>query len=147
VVPDHPIPAWRAHPVSVFPQRSACLDAPTDGKRDIAKDPLNPKGGLLDLPGSLPQPYYERRDGTPKMTRYEHTLPSRHLKQDRKIIVHTPPGYDGKAKPYPSIYIFDGEDPDGLVFATWTFENLIAAGKILPMVVVRIVNPNQSTRR
>lgn len=119
---------------------------PLDGKRDPVKDPLNPKGELLELPGALPQPYYEKRDGVAKMTKFEHTLTSTHLKQDRKIVVYTPPNFDPKAKPYPSIYLFDGDDPDGLVFATWTFENMIADKKIPPMVVVRIVNPNQAAR-
>jgi enterochelin esterase-like enzyme len=119
---------------------------PADTPRNPVKDPLNPKGVLLELPGALPQPYYERRDGTPKMTQVEHTLKSQHLKQDRRVLIYTPPGFDPKAKPYPSIYFFDGEDNDGLVFATWTFENMIAAKKIPPMVVVRIVNPNQATR-
>lgn len=52
---------------------------------------------------------------------------------------------DPKSNAYPSIYLFDGEDTDGLVFASWTFENLIA-GKKIPPVVVRIVNPNQAAR-
>ena len=47
--------------------------------------------------------------------------------------------------PFPNIYLTDGEDPDGLVFASWTFENLLADKKIPPVVVIRIVNPDQST--
>ena len=112
---------------------------PSEGQRTPVIDPLNPKGALLELPGAQPQPYYDRRDSVAKMTRYEHTLPA----QQRKIIVYTPPDYDAKARPYPSIYFFDGEDSDGHVFASWTFENLIAAKKIPPMVVVRIVNQSR----
>jgi enterochelin esterase-like enzyme len=119
---------------------------PTDGRRNAVKDPLNPRDGLLELPGAIQQPYYSRRDGAATMTRYEHTLSSRQLKQERRIVVYTPPNYDPKGKPYASIYMFDGEDRDGLVFATWTFENMIADKKIPPMVVVRIVNPNPASR-
>lgn len=119
---------------------------PPLGLRNAVRDPLNPKGSLLEAPGAASQPYYEQRLDVPKMTKYEHTLASDRLKQDRKFIVYTPPGYDPKAKPYPSIYLFDGEDRDGLVFASWTFENLIASKKIPAMVVVRIVNPGQSAR-
>jgi len=44
------------------------------------------------------------------------------------------------------VYLTDGDEPDGLVFATWTFENLVADRKIPPVVVVRIVNPDRPTR-
>jgi enterochelin esterase family protein len=120
---------------------------PLEEPRKPSKDPLNKNGDLLELPNALTQPYYQRRDGTPLMAKQERRLSSRHLSQERQIVVYTPPGYDMKAKPLPSIYFFDGEDADGAVFASWTFENLIADGKIPPMVVVRIVNPAQGGRR
>jgi enterochelin esterase-like enzyme len=119
---------------------------PADGKRNAVKDPLNPRDGLLELPGAVQRPYYSRRDGAATMTRYEHTLSSQQLKQERRIIIYTPPDYDMKGKPYVSVFMFAGEDRDGVVFATWTFENMIADKKIPPMVVVRIVNPNQASR-
>src|SRR4030095_13252447 len=113
---------------------------------NAVKDPLKLQDTPLELPGALPQPWYERREGVAKVTKYEHTLVSQSLKQDRRILVYTPPHYDPKGQPYASIYLFDGEDSDGLVFATWTFENLFADKKIPPMVVVRIVNPSQAAR-
>jgi len=58
---------------------------PADGRRNAVKDPLNPKDGLLELPGASEQPYYSRRDGVAKMTPYEHILSSQHLKQDRRM--------------------------------------------------------------
>jgi enterochelin esterase family protein len=119
---------------------------PGDWQRGAVKDLLNPKGGFLELPGASPQPYYERRDA-PKMVRHEHKLMSEKLNQERQVLVYTPPGYDAHAKPYPLIYFFDGEDADGVVFASWTLENLMAGKKIPPVVVVRIVNPNRGARQ
>jgi enterochelin esterase family protein len=69
------------------------------------------------------------------------------VKPSRTIKVYTPPGYSQSHKPYGSVYLFDGEDPDGIVFATWTFESLIAHRKIPPVIVIRIVNPDQRVRQ
>ena len=119
---------------------------PGEGQRNAVKDPLNRAGGFLLSPSALPQPYYERGNA-PKMALQEHTLRSVNLKGERRVIVYTPAGYDPHAKPYPSVYFFDGEDADGTVFASWTLENLMAGKKIPPMVVVRIVNPDRGGRQ
>ena len=101
---------------------------------------------LLELPGALPQPWYEKRPDVPRYSVAEESITSKHLKGDRKALIYTPPGYSRQSPPYMSVYLTDGEDPDGLVFATSTFENLVADGKIPPVVVVRMVNPDRPTR-
>jgi enterochelin esterase-like enzyme len=128
--------------------------------RKAQADPLNPKRdpegpelpaqrvrSLLELPGALPQPWYTKRPDAPHFTVAESTLPSVALKSNRKITVYLPPNYSSDHRPYGSIYLFDGEDPDGYVFATWTFENLLQDGKIPPVVIVRVSNPDQATRQ
>jgi len=127
--------------------------------RKAQGDPLNPQRedpdmsipiervrSLLQLPGALAQPWYMKRSDVPRYSSLEQDIPTEHLKTRRKIIVYLPPGFSAQHDPYPSIYLTDGEDPDGLVFASWTLENLLANQKIPPMVVVRIVNPDQETR-
>ena len=127
--------------------------------RKAQGDPLNPKRedpdmsvpiervrSLLELPGALPQPWYTKHSGVPRYSSVEQEIATEHLKGPRKIIVYLPPDFSARHDPYPSIYLTDGEDPDGLVFATWTFENLLASRKIPPVIVVRIVNPDQETR-
>lgn len=129
------------------------------GEHHAQADPLNPKHessdpnislsrtrSLLELPGAPEQPWYAK-GSAPKYTLVEKHIQSRFLKGDRRVKVYLPPGYSTKHAPYPSLYLTDGEDPDGLVFATWTFENLLAAKKIPPMVIVRILNPDQEVRR
>jgi len=76
----------------------------------------------------------------------EDTLHSAALKSDRITKIYLPPGYSRSAKPFPLLFLFDGEDPDGLDFATWTIENLLADKKVPPLVVVRIVNPSGQAR-
>lgn len=128
--------------------------------RKAQADPLNPKRdpedpklplqrvrSLLELPGALPQPWYMKRPGSAHFTAVEQAIKSSYLKMDRKIKVYLPPDYSPSHAPYGSVYLFDGEDPDGYVFATWTFENLLHDGKIPPVVIVRIINPDQATRQ
>ena len=117
--------------------------------RHLPEDPGAPKQqwtSLLELPGALAQPWYQKRAGVPALTLTKHRLNSEILNNEREILVYTPPGYTKTASPYPSLYLFDGEDGDGLVFASQTVENLIQDKKIPPIVIVRIANPNQAVR-
>ena len=128
-------------------------------KRKAQADPLNPRRdnddksvplervrSLLELPGAPPQPWYAKRSDVPSYVRAEQEIASTRLMSTRKVLVYTPPGFSTQHSPYPSIYLTDGEDADGLVFASSTFENLLAEGRIPPIVVIRIVNPDQQTR-
>jgi enterochelin esterase-like enzyme len=118
---------------------------PATGRREAVKDPLNLHDSFAEMPAGLPQPYYARNPDIPKMQMTEHVVKGEGL--ERRILIYTPPGYDPKGAPYPCVYLFDGEDRDGSVFATWTLENLIAAKKLPPLVAVRIANPNQAGRQ
>ncbi len=60
---------------------------------------------------------------------------------EREMQVYTPPGYNSSARPYPVLYIMHGaggNDTDWLVNMRTNFimDNLIAAGKATPMIVV-----------
>jgi enterochelin esterase family protein len=88
-----------------------------------------------------------KREGVPALTLAKHRLKSELLKNERDILVYTPPGYQESGMPgYPLLILLDGEDPDGLVFATSTIENLIFEKRIPPLVVVRVANPSQAVR-
>ncbi len=127
--------------------------------RKAQADPLNPKRdnndasaapeqvrSLLEMPDVRQQPWYIKRPGVARYSSLELEIQSAKLKSKRKFKVYLPPGFSAQQRPYPSIYLTDGEDSDGLVFATWTFENLLSDRKIPATVVVRIVNPDQETR-
>lgn len=129
---------------------------PAKRPRRAQADPLNPKRegegsaaevrSLLELPQARPQPWYAKRPDVRRYASSEEQMQSTRLKSPRKVLVYLPPGYAREQAPYPSIYLMDGEDPDGLVFATATFENLVAEGRIPATVVIRILNPDQETR-
>src|SRR6478752_7241822 len=68
--------------------------------------------------------------------------PSPTLKMDnRRMMVYTPPGYETNTKKYPVLYLLHGGGGDEDAWLTMgraniIFDNLIAAGKAKPMIVV-----------
>jgi len=119
---------------------------------DFRLDPANPNTtiNLVDIanqlivPGDTPQPWDPTN--VPHGTVHHHiytTSTVLGLQQNQnRYYVYTPPGYDPKAKkPYPVLYLLHGwSDSD----SGWTavgradliLDNLLAEGKIKPMVVV-----------
>jgi enterochelin esterase-like enzyme len=120
-----------------------------DGVKTI--DPGNPNvktgstpstiASVLEIRGDGPAFY----DGQPATAHGEirtHWYPSKSTGSLRRLTVYTPPGYDANAKTrYPVLYLFHGANADE---AAWTrlghvnliLDNLLAAGKIKPFVVV-----------
>lgn len=119
-----------------------------DGVRTI--DPGNPEvktgstastiGSVLEVRGETPA-FYEVH---PVPHGEIHTLwyDSKSLKYTRRLTVYTPPGYDPAARTrYPVLYLFHGANADE---TAWTrlgrvnliLDNLLAAGKIKPFLVV-----------
>jgi enterochelin esterase family protein len=73
--------------------------------------------------------------------------PSPTLKLTRRVLVYTPPGYEQGVQRYPVFYLIHGGGGDEFAWkdmgrAPEIFDNLIAQGKVLPMVVV-MANGNE----
>ena len=91
------------------------------------------------VPGSEKASFEERRvpHGTVSVNFYD----SSNLNSERMVYVYTPPGYETSKKKYPVLYLLHG---NGQIEASWTWtgranvimDNLLAEGKIQPMVVV-----------
>jgi enterochelin esterase-like enzyme len=67
--------------------------------------------------------------------------PSPVLKAERRLLVYTPPGYEGTTARYPTVYLFHGGSADEearklLGVFNVIMDNLIAQGKAKPMIVV-----------
>ena len=67
--------------------------------------------------------------------------PSPSLKMTRRMVVYTPPGYDNGTRRYPVLYLFHGGGEDELTWvilgrAPEILDNLIAQGRMVPMIVV-----------
>ncbi|WP_263383709.1 esterase [Granulicella arctica] len=101
-------------------------------------------GNSVEVPGDGPQPWDETSvpHGTLHVHRFTSTVAIGLQADQEEVVVYTPPGYDATAKkPYPVLYLLHGWSG---VANTWDNEgqanlildNLLAAGKIKPMVVV-----------
>ena len=113
-------------------------------------DPLNPNyyvfGSVCELPGALPQPWSKPLPGVAAGQLEDHIIKSSILKQDRKITVYTPAGYKKTEKPYGLVVFFDGLLEFPAVPAAVILDNLIAKGKIPPVVAATIHNISGKTR-
>ena len=91
------------------------------------------------VPGEQPAVFEARRvpHGSVQVTFYD----SPNLNTQRMFYVYTPPGYETGKQKYPVLYLLHG---NGQIEASWTWtgranvilDNLLADGKIKPMIVV-----------
>jgi enterochelin esterase family protein len=117
-------------------------------------DPLNARrfafGSAIELPDAPAQPYIERRATVSRGKLESHTIHSDALKGDRTFGLYLPPGYDQKAAPYGVLVVLDGQQygngPNVTVPTPIILDNLIAAGKIPPLVAVLVNNLNEEAR-
>ncbi len=125
---------------------------------DPLADPLNPKKfsgagytglSVLDLPAAPLQPWSMKRAGVPSGKLEEEEIDSKVLKARRGGWIYTPAGYDPKRpEPYPLLICFDGaiyRTADYMPVPT-ILDNLIADGKIPPMVAVLVAQSAQPGR-
>ncbi len=84
--------------------------------------------------------YFARKD-VPHGALAQRWYYSRTLKEPRRLHIWTPPGYEKSRKKLPVLYlIHGGGDNDaswpGVGAAGWILDNLLAEGKMVPMIVV-----------
>jgi enterochelin esterase family protein len=99
-------------------------------------------GSYAELPDAPPQSWITPRPDVPKGTLSRQSFKSRVLEAEYRINLYTPPGYDPKGQRCWLMIAFDGGFPD----MEATLDNLRAAGKIPPIVVVGIENISRETR-
>jgi enterochelin esterase-like enzyme len=124
---------------------------PDDGPKRTAMiepDPLDKAmvsnaTSIVELPRAPAQPWLTARRESPAGTVVVHDVKSKSLGNTRPVWVYTPPGFSTTGAPYPLVVMFDG---DAAIFAlgiTFTLDNLIAAKRIPPCVVVMIGNTDR----
>jgi enterochelin esterase family protein len=119
---------FRVHGVSVL-----------DPSNPMIKQGESGSASMFEVPGDQPAPYdmQEVPHGTVHVNWYR----SKTLDVPRRIDVYTPPGYETSKVTYPVLYLLHGS---GDTETGWTncgradmiLDNLIAAGKAKPMIVV-----------
>jgi enterochelin esterase-like enzyme len=96
---------------------------------------------VVALPDAVPEPWIVSNPGTPAGRIEKHTITSAIQKLERDFAIYTPAGYKTAGPPNPLLVLFDGDDvlSDDFQGPT-TLDNLIAARKIPPSVVVMVDN-------
>jgi enterochelin esterase family protein len=121
----------------------------------FGRDPLNPRrfpldttgvprlfvNSVVEMPAAPPQPWVAKRADVPAGTLAEHTLASATMRNERRLTVYTPAGYDAARGPYDLLVVFDREGYLSLVPTPTILDNLIAARLIRPVVAVFVGNP------
>ena len=122
----------------------------------LQEDPLNPNRLVLthedrdwirskvDLPGAIPVPWIEPHEGTPKGKTEVRLLQSEFLQNERRFWIYTPPGYSVKHGPYSLLVLFDGWTYLHMIPTAIVLENLLAAEKIDPLVVVMVAQRDRN---
>jgi enterochelin esterase-like enzyme len=97
-------------------------------------------GRALAQNGLATMSWWVPQNGVAKGEVKRYTLESRMYGRTRKISIYTPAGYSASGAPYDAAYFFDADDYVGEIGLPTTMDNLIAAKKIEPMVVVLVDN-------
>ena len=106
------------------------------------KPQRNPTSSILHISGTPPNPW-DFQD-VPHGTVHQHTYLSKALSKQRSAWVYTPPGYEaGTQKDYPLFVLQHGSGDRQETWvvhgkAHWILDNLIAAGKAQPMIILMI---------
>jgi len=118
----------------------------------IIPDPFNSKKYLfkmngisfplneIESPEAPPQPWYGIRVNIDHGKVEEFTSHSEVLKNDRQILVYTPPNYSKNHIPYHFLLLFDGIMFEEIAKVSSTLDNLIADDKIPPVVAIMVEN-------
>jgi enterochelin esterase family protein len=121
--------------------------APATREAKFQPDPLNRRhaGGptsesLVELPDAPPQPWFLPRAETPKGELKHVPFSSKILGNDRTLTIYTPPGYNPAAESYRLLILMDAEAYTSPIPAPVMLDNLLAAGKVAPVVAVFIGN-------
>ncbi|MBA3937697.1 MAG: esterase, partial [Planctomycetes bacterium] len=113
-----------------------------DPANSAIKPMREPRTSILDLPATPAQPW-DFQD-VPHGTVHQHDYLSKAFGVQRSLTVYTPPGYESAtAESYPLLVLQHGSGDNQATWIThghahWILDNLIAAGKAKPMVVVML---------
>jgi enterochelin esterase-like enzyme len=156
------LPSGSRFAYSLSPNDPQAFGPPRAAQRaaTVQGDPLNPRRwgcsqpsatrhdcqSMVELPGAPPQPWIVPNDSIPAGKVHKHKIVSNLLKNERNLSVYTPPGYGANGKSHALLVLFDEGAYLNNVPTPVILDNLIAAGKIPPMVAVLIANPSQETR-
>ena len=112
-------------------------------------DTLNPytyeSDNLAEMPGAPKQLWVQPQPNVSKGSLKELHITSKILKEDRTFVVYVPANYSAEKK-YNLLVVLDGEEYKNIIPLPTILDNLIANGKINPLIAILIDSKNQKTR-
>lgn len=102
---------------------------------------------LLELPDAPPQPWSTPRPGVPAGQVTLHRLASQSLDRDYRVWVYTPPGFTTDGPPYGFLLMLDGWLYLHVMPTPTILDNLLAEGRLPPLVAIMVSLPMDPTRQ
>lgn len=102
---------------------------------------------MFELPAAPPQPWITAQPSVPRGQVMLHRFASDALDQEYRVWVYTPPGYTTDGPPYGWLLMFDGWFYLDLAPAPTILDNLLAAGRLPPLVAILVGHPWDKHRR
>ncbi|HEV7669704.1 MAG TPA: enterochelin esterase [Thermoanaerobaculia bacterium] len=140
-VNDSLVPLAQATPAEEEARWNALIADPKN-----PRSALDPQASLAELPTAPKQPWIVPNPQVPAGRIEEHQLKSARLGNERVVRVYTPPGYDPKGAPYPLLVLLDGRTYSSDIPTPTILDNLLAAGRMPPVVAVFVSNPSAESR-
>lgn len=122
-------------------------------------DPLNPRTlvfprdglreagasfSIVELPNAAPQPWCERGDDVAAGSLELHHIRSDLLGNERRVWIYTPAGYSSVDDSPGLLVVFDGWAYTHIVPTPTILDNLLAAGRIPPMIAAFVDQPGET---
>jgi enterochelin esterase family protein len=152
--PDQPLASWRESDLATWTalrafmkdftpapdphHRTWSVSRAGEGKPDVI-------ASLLELPGAPAQPLIEKREGVARGEVSRQMFESAVMGNERRVWIYTPPGYDPAAR-YPVLVAFDGGAALTRNHLNRVLDNLIADGRLTPLIAVLVDNATDTSR-
>lgn len=101
---------------------------------------------VLTLARTPPDPWHWPQAGVPSGSVESHRIESRGLGNERGLSVYLPPGYRPDGGPYRLVVLLDGREIRHVLDAPTIVDNLLAEGRIPPVLLAMVENPDELSR-
>lgn len=126
---------WQPDPLNPR-RRTWPADPETPGDREQVVS-------VAELAGAPPQPWMSPQPGTPCGRMELHRFRSEVLNNERRVWVHTPPGYQETGEPPGVLVVLDGFVFTVALSAPAMIDHLMALGSIPPLLTVLVDTPDR----
>lgn len=138
---DGPVKPFDEHP-DWFQRLSKWLPDPTNPRFFVYE--TGDTASVLELSDAPDASWSRPKPGVRRGTVHESTVPTDVLGGERDVWIYRPAGYDTAHQPYPILILTDGRTHLSQLAVNHTLDNLIAAGRIPPLLAVGITSPQRS---